>query len=403
MPDSLWNDWKWHFRNRITTVEQLAQFIPLSRAEQAQLRIVALRYPLSITPYYLSLINPADPDDPIRKQAIPSILEITMAAIGMEDPLAEKEDSVVPGLVHRYPDRALMVLTDICPMFCRHCTRKREWRHGGWVRPAREIEAMLKYLRWNKSMRDVIISGGDPLTLSTRRLEDIISAIREIKHIEIIRIGTRFPVVLPQRIDEELCNMLSKYGPIWLNTHFNHPREITSEAAKACDRLVRSGVPVNNQSVLLRGVNDSVETQTKLCQGLLRIKVRPYYLFQCDEVQGTEHLRTPVGVGVKIIAGMRGHTSGLAIPTFVVDLSQGGGKVPLQPNYVLSQTDEELLLKNYQGHIFRYRNPGKHVQEEFPAELLWPTDSATTGLPDGNGREFELEGAVDADRVIVRS
>ena len=403
MPDSLWNDWKWHFRNRITTVEQLAQFIPLSRAEQAQLRIVALRYPLSITPYYLSLINPADPDDPIRKQAIPSILEITMAAMGMEDPLAEKEDSVVPGLVHRYPDRVLMVLTDICPMLCRHCTRKREWRHGGWVRPDSEIEAMLEYLRRNKRVRDVIISGGDPLTLSTPHLEDIISAIREIKHIEIIRIGTRFPVVLPQRIDEELCTMLSKYGPIWLNTHFNHPREITPEAAKACDRLLRSGVPVNNQSVLLRGVNDNVETQTKLCQGLLRIKVRPYYLFQCDEVQGTEHLRTPVGVGVKIIAGMRGHTSGLAIPTFVVDLSQGGGKVPLQPNYVLSQTDEELLLKNYQGHIFRYRNPGKHVQEEFPAELLWPTDSATTGLPDGNGREFELEGAVDADRVIVRS
>ena len=403
IPDSLWNDWKWHFQNRITTVEQLAQFIPLSRAEQAQLSIVTLRYPLSITPYYLSLINPDDPDDPIRKQAVPSILEITMAAVGMEDPLAEKEDSVVPGLVHRYPDRALMVLTDICPMLCRHCTRKREWRHGGWVRPASEIEAMLQYLRRNSNIRDVIISGGDPLTLSTRRLEDIISAVREIKHVEIIRIGTRFPVVLPQRIDEELCSMLSKYGPIWLNTHFNHPREITTEADKACDRLVRSGVPVNNQSVLLRGVNDNVATQTKLCQGLLRIKVRPYYLFQCDEVQGTEHLRTPVGVGIKIIAGMRGHTSGLAIPTFVVDLSQGGGKVPLQPNYVLSQTEEELLVKNYQGHIFRYRNPGKHVQEEFPAELLWPVDSAAVSVPDGKGKESGLEGARNADRVIVRS
>ena len=277
-----------------------------------------------------------------------------MGAIGMEDPLAEREDSVVPGLVHRYPDRALMVLTDICPMLCRHCTRKREWRHGGWVRTDGEIEAMLDYLRRNTDVRDVIISGGDPLTLSTRHLESIIARVREIEHIEIIRLGTRFPVVLPQRIDEELCAMLSKYGPIWLNTHFNHPREITPEAAKACDRLVRSGVPVNNQSVLLRGVNDTVETQTKLCHNLLKIKVRPYYLFQCDEVQGTEHLRTPVEAGIKIIEGMRGHTSGLAMPTFVVDLPQGGGKVPLQPNYVLAQTEEELMLKNYEGHIFRY-------------------------------------------------
>ena len=358
VPDSSWNDWKWHFQNRITTVDQLSQFIPLSSEEKAQIRLVTRRYPLSVTPYYLSLINPDDPDDPIRKQAIPSILEVTMGRIGCEDPLEEKRDSVVPGLVHRYPDRVLMVLTDICPMLCRHCTRKREWRNGGWVRTPDEIEKMLAYIRQNKQVRDVIISGGDPLTLSTSRLEDVISKLREIGHVEIIRIGSRFPVVLPQRIDDELCAMLSRYGPIWLNTHFNHPREITAESAAACDRLVRSGVPVNNQTVLLLGINDTVKTQMELCRGLLRIKVRPYYLFQCDEVQGTEHLRTPVETGIKIIEGLRGHTSGLAVPTFVVDLSHGGGKVPLQPDYVLAETGEELILRNYTGRLFSYRNPG---------------------------------------------
>ena len=402
VPDSLWKDWKWHFRNRITSVEYLSQYIPLSSEEKAQLSLVTRRYPLSVTPYYLSLINPDDPDDPIRKQAVPSVLEMTMSTIGLEDPLAEKEDSVVPGLAHRYSDRALMVLTDICPMLCRHCTRKREWRHGGWVRTDAEIERMLDYLRRNEAIRDVIISGGDPLTLSTSRLESIISRVRGIRHIEIIRIGTRFPVVLPQRIDNELCAMLSRYGPIWLNTHFNHPREITPEAAEACDRLLRSGIPVNNQSVLLRGINDDVETMLKLCHGLLRIKVRPYYLFQCDEVQGTEHLRTPVETGIKIIEGMRGHTSGLAVPTFVVDLVQGGGKVPLQPNYVLSQTEDELLLKNYEGNVYRYRNPNPQA---FREEVRIETSIIETmeNLLAEAVTKPETEGAINADRVSVRS
>jgi lysine 2,3-aminomutase len=394
VPDGIWNDWRWQFRHRITTIKQLAEFIPLSHEEKAQIKLVTKRYPLSVTPYYLSLISPDDPDDPVRKQAIPSILEITMGAMGEEDPLDEEGDSVVPGLVHRYPDRVLMLLTDICPMLCRHCTRKREWRNGGWVRTPAEIETMLEYIRRNTAIRDVIISGGDPLTLSTQHLESIISRIREIPHIEIIRIGTRFPVVLPQRIDDELCAMLSRYGPVWLNTHFNHYREITLEAAAACDRLLRSGVPVNNQAVLLRGINDTVEAQTELCHGLLRIKVRPYYLFQCDEVAGTEHLRTPVDIGVKITEGMRGHTSGLAIPTFVVDLPDGGGKVPLQPNYVLSQTEEELELRNYQGRLFRYRNPG--------AQPCLEVGFATI-LTDVAGLARELKGASDANRVVLRS
>ena len=402
VPDSSWNDWKWHFRNRITSVERLSQLIPLSAEEQAQIRLVTERYPLAITPYYLSLINPDDPDDPIRKQSIPSLPEITMSAMGLEDPLGEKEDSVVPGLVHRYPDRALMVLTDICPMLCRHCTRKREWRHGGWVRPLAEIEAMLDYLRRNPQIRDVILSGGDPLTLSTRHLEEIISRIRQIEHIEIIRIGSRYPVVLPQRIDDELCAMLSRYGPIWLNTHFNHPREITPEAAAACDRLLRSGVPVNNQTVLLRGINNSVATMTKLCHGLLKSKVRPYYLFQCDEVQGTEHLRTSVEEGIGIIEGMRGHTSGLAIPTFVVDLVQGGGKVPLQPNYALSMSQDELLLKNYEGQVFRYRNPNSQDRQG-GVTAAPPVSGVVESLLAATTPPVKAEGEVNADRVIVRS
>jgi len=389
IPDDVWGDWKWQYRNRITTVEQLAQVIPLSAKEQKQIKQVTMRYPLSVTPHYLTLINPHDAKDPVRIQAIPSIMELTSGAIGMEDPLGEGNDSVMPGLVHRYPDRVLMVLTDICPMLCRHCTRKREWRSGEWVRTSGEIAAMLEYIRHNKQIRDVILSGGDPLTLSTQRLESIISMIRTIKHVEIIRIGTRFPVVLPQRIDEELCAMLAKYEPIWLNTHFNHPREITAESAKACDRLLRSGVPVNNQSVLLRGVNDDVRTQLALCHGLLKIKVRPYYLFQCDEVQGTEHLRTPVESGIKIIEGMRGHTSGLAVPTFVIDLPQGGGKVPIQPDYALTQTDDELILRNYQGDVFHYRNPGKDINTQLIAE-----DSFT---------QSNVEGAGNESRISVRS
>jgi len=384
IPDEIWNDWKWQFRNRITCVEQLTQHIHLPTEEQAQLRLVTMRYPLSITPYYLSLIDPDDSEDPIRKQAIPSVLEMTMGSLGVEDPLGEREDTMVPGLVHRYPDRVLLVLTDICPMLCRHCTRKREWRNGGWVRSSVEIEAMLDYIRQHKAIRDVIISGGDPLTLSTNHLEDVIGRIRAIEQIEIIRIGTRFPVVLPQRIDKGLCSMLAKYGPIWLNTHFNHVREITPEAAAACDRLLRSGIPVSNQSVLLRGINDSVEAQTQLCHELLKAKVRPYYLFQCDEVQGTEHLRTPVDVGIKIIEGMRGHTSGLAIPTFVIDLSHGGGKVPLQPDYILSQTEGEIVVRNYEGRIFHYRNPAKPACAELPNEMLYQAVSTTTSRSQEN-------------------
>ena len=384
IPEESWNDWKWHFRNRITTVEELSKYISLSPLDQQQISLVARKYPLSITPYYLSLIDNTNPIDPIRAQSVPCFSEITCNATGVEDPLEEGKHSVVPGLVHRYPDRVLMVLTDLCSMLCRHCTRKREWKNGGWVHTDAEIERMLDYIRNHSEVRDVIISGGDPLVLSTQRLEYVISGIRQISHVEIIRIGTRFPVVLPQRIDDELCNMLSKYGPIWLNTHFNHPNEITPEAARACDKLVRAGVPVNNQSVLLKGVNDTLQIQTKLCHDLLKIKVRPYYLFQCDEVEGTEHFWTSVDAGIKIIEGMRGHTSGLAVPTYVIDLPNGGGKIPIQPDYVLMKTQDEMLVRNYQNRIFTYRNakngrkPAVRKTNKLLPQPLFPMEEFTT-------------------------
>jgi lysine 2,3-aminomutase len=380
-----WNDWKWQFQNRITSIDELSKFIPLSRVQQKRLNLVTTKYPVAITPYYLSLIDPFDENDPIRKQAVPAFEEVAFAGIGYEDPLDEKRESVVPGLVHRYPDRVLMILTDVCPMLCRHCTRKREWKHGFWMRTGQEIDAIIKYIAENKKIRDVILSGGDPLTLSTHKLEDVISRLRKIEHVEIIRIGTRFPVVLPQRIDSELCKMLAKYGPIWVNTHFNHPREITAESAQACDRLLKAGIPINNQSVLLKGVNDSVEIQKKLCQSLLKIKVRPYYLYQCDEVQGTEHLRTSVDTGIKIMEGMWGHTSGLAIPTYVIDLPQGGGKVPVLPRYMMSNPGEDLVFRNYTGRFYRYRNPrNNHLSKkrkinewQTSAEIPWNKTNVT--------------------------
>ncbi len=355
--DEQWNDWKWQFRNRITSVEDLCKLISLSIRDQINMKLVTEKFPISITPYYFCLINQDDPCDPIRKQSMPDFDEIALAGILSEDPLEEERDSVLPGMVHRYPDRVLLVVTDICPMFCRHCTRKREWRHGRWVRSPEQIDRMMDYIRSNPAIRDVIISGGDPLTLSTKHLESILHKIREIGHVDIIRIGSRVPVVLPQRIDDELCEMLARYGAVWMNTHFNHAHELTDEAVAACDRILRHGIPVNNQSVLLAGINDSVEKQIDLCHGLLKAKIRPYYLFQADEVEGTEHLRTTVEKGLKIIEGMRGHTSGLAVPTYVIDLPGGGGKVPLQSNYLLSSSEGRLAFRNYLGKIYTYRNP----------------------------------------------
>jgi len=353
-----WNSWKWHFQNRITTVEQLARLVALTRDQSCRLKHVSKEYPLSITPFYVALASGDDLSDPVLRQSVPSLEETACAGIGEDDPLKEQSHSPVPGLVHRYPDRVLMVVTDICPVFCRHCTRKREWRHGiSWVRSASVIEAGIDYIRNNTAIRDVIISGGDPLVLDNARLGLILKRLRAIEHVEIIRIGTRFPVVLPQRIDEGFCRIVEEYGPIWLNTQFNHPNEVTPEASQAVQKLMRAGVPVNNQSVLLRGINDSVAVQMRLVHELLKIRVRPYYLYHADEVRGTEHFRTSIETGIDIVEGLTGHTSGFSVPTFVVDAVNGGGKIPLQPRYILDRTANEFVLRNFEGQFVHCRNP----------------------------------------------
>jgi lysine 2,3-aminomutase len=319
-------------------------------------------YRLGITPYYLSLIRFDDPDDPIARQSIPSAEEYFGAEDGEDDPLEEEKDMPVPGLTHRYPDRCLMVVTNFCSMYCRHCTRKRIWTLGEAAKTEFELGKMFAYIRRHEEIRDVIVSGGDPLTLPTDRIEYILKNLRKIPHVEIIRIGTRVPVVLPMRIDDALCGVLEKYGPIWLNTQFNHPREITAEARQACDRLLRAGVPVNNQTVLLKGVNDHAEIIRKLNTDLLKAKVRPYYLFQCDMVRGLDHFRTRLSKGIQIMEALRGLTSGLAIPSYVVDVPGGGGKIPLMPNYILSMGEDRTILRNYEGIIVSYeeaRNDGR--------------------------------------------
>ena len=353
-----WNDWSWQIRNRITDVRTLSKFVDLTDREMEEISACLKKFRMAITPYYTSLINWSDRNCPIRLQAIPRIDELQSAIGDMRDPLHEDIDSPVPGLTHRYPDRVLLLVTDTCSMYCRHCTRRRMAGQQDKSMPGSQLERALSYIKNNPSIRDVVISGGDPLTLTDSQLEKILKKLRSIRHVEIIRIGTRTPVVMPQRITTELCAMLEKYHPIWINTHFNHPKEITPEAAQACRRLSGAGIPLNNQSVLLRGVNDRTDVMKKLVQKLLKIRVRPYYLYQCDLSEGIGHFRTPVSTGIEIMENLRGHTSGLGVPTFVVDAPGGGGKIPLMPNYVLSQGNGKTVLRNYEGNIYMYTEPG---------------------------------------------
>ncbi len=366
--DVEWNDWHWQLRNAATSLETVVKYGKFQESERAILTRVIEKYPVVIVPYYLCLIDFDDPQDPIRVQSFPTGEEIEFADIGEPDPLQEEDDMPVPGLVHRYPDRVLMQVTNVCPMNCRHCTRKREWEEGLWTRDDHEIDRIIDYLRETPQVRDVLISGGDPLVLGTAKLNRILAKLRAIPHIEIIRIGTRFPVVLPQRIDQELVDTLSKYRPLWVNTHFNHPREITQEAALACDMLQRGGMPMNNQSVLLKGVNDSLPVMRSLCHELLKIGVRPYYLYQSDPVRGTEHLRTSIWKGLEIIEGLRGHTTGFAVPQFVIDAPGGGGKIPISPNYLLDETKDGVILRNYEGFVFEYKNPIPKEKSEETSE-----------------------------------
>lgn len=373
--DAQWNDWKWHYRNRVRDLASLMKHLPFSRAEYDQLKLVESQLHIGIPPYYLSLIDPADAEDPIRKQAVPCAAEFTYHSVGLQDPLHEDGDMPVEGLVHKYPDRVLFIATNMCPMYCRHCTRRREWADGELPKSRPMLDSMIAYIGQNPAIRDVIFSGGDPLSLPLPVLDYCLTELRKISHVEIIRIGTRYPVVLPQRLTDEVVEVLGRHLPVWMNTHFNHPREITSESASACRKVLRAGIPINNQSVLLRGVNDSAETMTKLCHGLLRIGVRPYYLFQCDPIQGAEHLRTSVWTGMEILEKMRGHTSGLALPTFVVD-TEGGGKIPLTPNYFLYATEDSLVLRNFEGRIFQYKNPQPPARKRVRRSAALPFDAA---------------------------
>ena len=361
--DAEWNDWKWQVKNRIETLEDLKKYVKLTTEEEEGVKKTLSTLRMAITPYYLSLIDPNDPHDPVRRQCIPTALETHQADADLLDPLHEDEDSPTPGLTHRYPDRVLFLITDMCSMYCRHCTRRRfAGQTDNECGPDR-IEKALEYIEKTPTVRDVLLSGGDALMVSDKKLEYIISRLRQIPHVEIVRLGTRTPVVCPQRITPELCDMLKKYHPVWINTHFNHPNEVTAESRKACEMLANAGIPLGNQSVLLRGVNDCVHVMKNLVHELVKMRVRPYYIYQCDLSMGLEHFRTPVSKGIEIIEGLRGHTSGFCIPTFVVDAPGGGGKTPVMPQYVISQAPGKVVLRNFEGVITTYTEPTEYHSE----------------------------------------
>lgn len=392
VPDVSWNDWKWQLKNRIENVDELKKYLPLTPEEEEGARKCIEILRMAITPYFLSLIDPNDPNDPIRKQAVPTANELYKSIADQVDPLHEDADSPVPGLTHRYPDRVLFLITDQCSMYCRHCTRRRFAGNSDCAMPLEQIDKAIDYIAKTPVIRDVLLSGGDALLVSDERLEYIIKKLRAIPHVEIIRIGSRTPVVMPQRITPELVSMLKKYHPIWLNTHFNHPNEITPESKRACEMLADAGIPLGNQSVLLRGVNDCVHVMKDLVHELVKIRVRPYYIYQCDLSMGLEHFRTTVSKGIEIIEGLRGHTSGFCVPTFVVDAPGGGGKIPVMPNYLISQSQSKVVLRNYEGVITTYSQPENYTpgcncevcRGEKKAELM-----GVAGLL--NGQRISLE------------
>jgi len=355
--DEQWNDWKWQISHRLSSVEDIAQVVNLTDQEKEDIRKVMDGFRVGITPYYASLMDPDDPMDPVRLQAAPTLAETHRSDADMLDPLHEDEDSPAPGLTHRYPDRVLLLITDQCSMYCRHCTRRRLAGEHDQSRSTADIDKAIDYVRRTPQIRDVLLSGGDCLCVSDDKLEYIIKELRSIDHVEIVRLGSRVPVVMPQRITDDLVNMLKKYHPIWLNTHFNHPKEMTAEAAAACAKLADAGIPLGNQSVLVRGVNDDTDVMMDLVHVLVMNRVRPYYIYQCDLSLGIEHFRTKVSKGIEIIESLRGHTSGFCVPTFVVDAPGGGGKIPVMPQYMISQSPEHVILRNYEGVITTYTEP----------------------------------------------
>jgi lysine 2,3-aminomutase len=359
---SEWNDWHWQLRHRISHLVELERFVRLSNDERNAMRRSSASPPVAITPYFASLLDENDPLQPLRRTVIPVTGEHVESPGEAADPLGEEGDSPVPGLVHRYPDRVLFLLTDFCSTYCRYCTRSRMVGHGSTHQFSRNRwEKAIAYIEATPTVRDVLLSGGDPLTLPDAKLEWILSRLRGISHVELVRIGTKAPVVLPQRITPALTRMLRRYHPLLMSIHFTHPDELTPEVRDACERLADAGIPLGSQTVLLSGVNDSVQTMKRLFHGLLQIRVRPYYLYQCDPISGSAHFRTPVHKGIEIIQGLRGHTSGYAVPTYVIDAPGGGGKIPLLPEYVVGRDGSCLLLKSYDGHVYRYPDPGGMV------------------------------------------
>ena len=355
--DKDWNDWRWQARNRIRALGQLEQMLTLSDAEREALLTSGAMLPFSITPYYMSLLERDNPLQPLRRTVVPTDNERARSPGEADDPLGEEHDSPAPGLVHRYPDRVLLLALDSCSSYCRYCTRSRMVGHGE-ISPSQErLETALDYIRRTPEIRDVLLSGGDPLLLGDHRLDWILTQLRAIPHVEFIRLGTKTPAVLPQRITRDLCRMLRKHHPLWMSLHFIHPDECTPETFQACTRLADAGIPLGSQTVLLRGVNDNVETMKDLVHRLLKMRVRPYYLYQCDPITGSSHFRTTVAKGLEIIEGLRGHTTGYAVPTYVIDAPGGGGKIPLQPNYVVGRDGDDLLLRNYLGGVYRYPDP----------------------------------------------
>ena len=367
-----WNDWYWQLRNRITDFDTLRKYIKLQADEEAVAKHDGFSFRMAITPYYLSLIDHNNPMDPVRLQAIPRIQENAFAPSDMSDPLHEDGDSPVPGMTHRYPDRVLLLLTDQCGMYCRHCTRRRKAGENDAPMPDENVNLALKYIEEHTEIRDVILSGGDPLTLSDERLDEVLGKLAKIKHLDIVRIGTRLPVTLPQRINESLLTVLKKYKFVWLNTHFNHPNEMTPTSMAALAALAEAGVVLGNQSVLLKGVNDNVDVMKQLVHALVRNRVRPYYIYQCDLSEGISHFRTPVSKGIEIMESLRGHTSGLCVPTFVVDAPGGGGKIPVMPNYLISQMPGRVILRNYEGFISSYTEPGFEPIDDAQYRALCP-------------------------------
>jgi lysine 2,3-aminomutase len=355
--EAQWNDWHWQLANRITTVEELNQVINLTDEEKEIIEKSLNTLRMAITPYYASLMHPTNPTCPVRMRAVPTILETHVSPEDEIDPLHEDVDSPVPGITHRYPDRVLFLITDQCSMYCRHCTRRRVAGETDSPRSQAQIDEAIAYVRQTPGVRDVLLSGGDPLTMSTERLEYIVAKLHEIPHVEIVRYGTAIPVVMPQRVTDELLAMMKKYQPVWLNTHFNHPKEFTEESRQALARLADAGIVLGNQSVLLKGVNDCPYIMKELVQRLVQNRVRPYYVYQCDLSRGIAHFRTSVSKGIEIIEHLRGHTSGFAVPQFIVDVPGGGGKTPVGPCYVLSRNERTVVFRNYEGVIARYVEP----------------------------------------------